>query len=95
MKPFILYREGYKYQLASTYRVQTNILPIADIVTDYILLSVTGFFTIRQGYAWDGPSGPTIDTKSAMRGSLVHDAGYQILRLGLLDQATRPQWEGL
>jgi len=35
--------------------------------------------TIHEGYAWDGASGPTIDTKSFMRGSLVHDALYQLI----------------
>ena len=33
-----------------------------------------------RGYAWDGPSGPMPDTKDAMRGSLVHDAIYQLIR---------------
>ena len=37
-----------------------------------------------MGYAWDGPSGPTIDTKNFMRGSLVHDGLYQLMREGLL-----------
>ena len=40
--------------------------------------------TIRAGYAWDGPSGPTYDSKDSMRGSLVHDALYQLIRLGHL-----------
>jgi hypothetical protein len=29
---------------------------------------------------WDGPSGPTIDSLTFMRGSLVHDALYQLMR---------------
>jgi hypothetical protein len=39
---------------------------------------------IRKGYSWDGGSGPCYDTKTVMRGSLIHDALYQLLRLGLL-----------
>lgn len=35
---------------------------------------------ISRGYCWDGPSGPTIDTENFMRGSLVHDALYQLMR---------------
>ena len=35
---------------------------------------------IRKGYAWDGPSGPTFDTRNFMRGSVVHDALYQLMR---------------
>ena len=43
-----------------------------------------GLLIISAGYAWDGPSGITIDTKSFMRGSLFHDAVYQLLREGKL-----------
>ena len=31
-------------------------------------------------YAWDGPSGPTIDTDNSMRASLIHDVLYQAIR---------------
>jgi len=34
------------------------------------------------------PSGPTLDTATFMRGSLVHDALYQLMRDGHLDRAT-------
>jgi hypothetical protein len=34
----------------------------------------------KGGYAWDGPSGPVLDTVENMRGSLIHDALYQLLR---------------
>jgi hypothetical protein len=43
-------------------------------------LRKSGILRIRKGYAWDGPSGPAIHTKSFMRGSLVHDALYQLIR---------------
>jgi len=38
-----------------------------------------------KGYAPDGPSGPTLDTANFMRGSLVHDTLYQLMREGLLN----------
>ena len=50
----------------------------------FITLSKGGKLTIKSGYAWDGPSGPTIDTNTFMRGSLAHDALYQLMRMGLL-----------
>ena len=43
-----------------------------------------GKLIVKCGYAWDGPSGPTIDTKNFMRGSLAHDALYQLMREDLL-----------
>lgn len=75
----------YKYQLMDDYEVQIDIKPAEDIVYDYLALSSDGLLTIKKHYAWDGPSGPTIDTRDFMRGSLVHDALYQMMRLSALD----------
>ena len=38
------------------------------------------WLSISPGYAWDGASGPTFDTGNSMAASLVHDAGYQLIR---------------
>lgn len=81
----IRYKAGYKYQLHETYTEHVYIRPAAGIETRYISLTVDGYLEVRVGYAWDGPSGPTIDSLSSMRGSLVHDALYQLMRMGLLD----------
>jgi hypothetical protein len=79
------YRKGYKYQLAEDISVQTQIIGIRDIVIDdFIILDSKGLLTVKKGYAWDGASGPTIDTLSSMRGSLLHDALYQLMREKLL-----------
>ena len=73
------FKGSYKYVLASTATYETGIvnqgfnLPFCHIMPK-------GLLTILTGYAWDGPSGPTIDTPSFMRGSLIHDALYQLLR---------------
>jgi hypothetical protein len=87
----IKYRKGYKYQLAEDYTVEVGIFPPKSIVTRWCILSNNGFLTIMEGYAWDGASGPTFDTLSSMRGSLVHDALYQLIRLGKLDISCRPK----
>ena len=83
---YISYKEGYKYQLVETYCTEINIKPNQDIVTDYIELNTEGNLIIKKGYAWDGPSGPTIDTLNFMRGSLVHDALYQLMRQEHIDK---------
>jgi len=78
----------YKYQLMDDYTIQTDIKPVKDIepkLAKFLSFSSDGVLTIRKFYAWDGPSGPTIDTRDFMRGSLVHDALYQLMRLGVLD----------
>ena len=89
MTPKIKYKKGYKYQLVEQYEVYINILPEKDIYSYYVHLFSDGLLRITKGYAWDGASGPAIDTKTIMRGSLVHDALYQLMREGLLDQGYR------
>lgn len=81
----IRYKAGYKYQLAEDYTLKTSIRPERFILTQFIRLDTDGTLHILAGYAWDGPSGPTIDSKNFMRGSLVHDALYQLMREGHLD----------
>ena len=83
----IRYRRGYKYQLCNDYRVQTEIRPDYDIETEFVQLDRVGVLTIRHGYAWDGPSGPTVDTRNFMRASLVHDALAGLLRDAYLERS--------
>ena len=81
----IAYNDGYKYQLKETYTLVIDIKPTASIDTEYIKLDTAGNLSLSKGYAWDGPSGPTIDTLTFMRGSLIHDALYQLMRESYLD----------
>lgn len=85
----IKYKAGYKYQLVERYEVTVQVFPRAPIDTDYLALTLDGRLTVKKGYAWDGPSGLTIDTKNFMRGSLVHDALYQLMRNGFI---SRKRW---
>ncbi|MEJ2766601.1 DUF1353 domain-containing protein [Photobacterium sp. MCCC 1A19761] len=52
---------------------------------NFLKLDSKGNLHIKRGYAWDGPSGPVVDTKENMRASLVHDALYQLMRNEFLD----------
>ncbi len=79
--------KNYKYQLADTYVIQTDLAPEQDIFTPdegkvFIKLSTNGTLFIFAGYSWDGASGIAVDTKNFLRGSLVHDALYQLMRQG-------------
>ena len=77
--------QQYKYQLTDSHKTPIPIEPDSDIQTEFMTLTKEGVLSIPKHYAWDGPSGLTIDTKSFMRGLLVHDALYQLMRLGKLD----------
>ena len=80
------YVPGYFYQLVEKEVFQdTNITPAKMVRTKYIHLTPGGTLTIKPGYAWDGPSGPTYDSKNSLRASLAHDALYQLMRMNLID----------
>ncbi len=88
--PSIRYRSlrGYKYQLLDDYTHDVGLKPLKDPppqVARFVALSQDGILTVHKFYAWDGPSGPTIDTPDFLRGSLVHDGLYQLMRNEVLD----------
>jgi hypothetical protein len=88
------YREGYKYQLWEDESIQTEIFGLS-IKTQFIDLDQDGKLTTKCGYAWDGPSGPTYDSKYCMRGALFHDALYQLIREGRINPRYREYADGV
>lgn len=88
------YRDSYKYQLYEDEAFITGIKGF-EVHSDFIDLMPDGKLTCKKGYAWDGASGPTWDTKSSMRGSLIHDAGYQLMREGKLPLDYKVVFDGL
>ena len=89
------YRKGYKYQLAETINIQTDLRPPEDIYIDFAALYTDGRFQLIRGYACDGASGTTIDTPGSFRGAFFHDAGYQMLRMGKLPPKWRKKFDKL
>ena len=82
-------KRAYKYVLAERTEFKTGIsIPVPAYIGP-LKMKPDGTLIIDQGYAWDGPSGPTIDTKTFMRGSLIHDALYQLIREGVLSMPDR------
>lgn len=79
----IRYSEGYKYQLEALYACETPVTGTL-IEDDLFTLYESGLLVIRKGFAWDGASGPTFDSKSSMRASLVHDVFCVCMRDGRL-----------
>ena len=86
----IHYTAGYKYILAESVALPTEVGTEKEISNNMLVLKTSGLLLIQKGYAWDGPSGPTVDTKSSMQASLAHDALYQLMREGLLSPEHKP-----
>ena len=81
--------EKFKYRLTALYSFK---LPVPFPIAIYPLFAPndwlsyntrTGIITYEEGYAWDGSSGPTIDSKKCQLAGLVHDGAYQMLREGV------------
>lgn len=91
----IAYRKGYKYQLHAPWWVQTGIVGHTASVPGFLCLEENGRLRFEAGYAWDGPSGPAVDSASSMRGALTHDGLYQLMREGQLPSSYRPAADAL
>lgn len=93
-----IYRDlhPYKYQLLEDYSVSTPITGHTVLLEDtgYIALDTDGTITIKARYAWDGASSCP-DFNSILRGSLVHDAFYQLFRMEKLPISLRDKSDRL
>lgn len=89
----IQYRSGYLYQITRDYRVQTDIIPDREYYTPFFNFYHDGELFVMAGYAYDGPSGITLDTADSMRAALIHDCGYQCIREYGMPRSFRKQWD--
>lgn len=95
------YTKGYKYQTEYDYEFKFNLGAYGNLIPPYTwgedklrfiqYNSIYNIINIMAGYAWDGPSGPTKDTKTNMRASLEHDVLYQLLRLRIIPLSFRDE----
>jgi len=77
------YSDEYKYQCRGDFHYQTSIYGF-EADTPLLKLTKQGLITIKLGYACDGPSGPTIDTPIFIFAAFIHDAIYQLIRMGFI-----------
>jgi len=71
-----------KYRASESIAVILPLFPEKELCSDAKMINLLRerLLFISAGYSSDGPSGPTIDTKSFMLGAFVHDALYEMLR---------------
>jgi len=91
----VIYQKGDDRKTVKLFVVNTGLKVKESIRTRFLTLFTSGLLFIEIGYAWNGASGPTIDTKSSIRASLVHDALYQLIRMGLLPLSYRAEIDRL
>jgi hypothetical protein len=79
-------RVGGKFNLDQDYQVKIAVRPEFDIQTGLISLDTEGNLLLRSGFSWNGANA-TIDTKTILRGAMVHDALYELMREGELSSS--------
>ena len=75
----LTYKAGYKYQVVEDFHYNVDIKGFEVKLDGFLSLTRDGVLTVHAGYAWDGASGPAINTVNFRRGSLIHDALYQLI----------------
>jgi len=88
---------GFKHRLLANVMVDTAIVITHDIEVcnrwgDLVFSMMRKpnpkqgcWIILYRGFAWDGPSGPAMDTPNALIPSGFHDCGYQACRMEELD----------
>jgi hypothetical protein len=88
----IRYIKGIKYWVVEdVIPVQTPVIGVT-IIDRFFRLDPDGMLSIFAGFAWDGPSGWTFDTKDSMGPSAVHDVFCICMRDGRLSY---DQWQDI
>ncbi len=65
-------------------------IPVACMGDDkFASMGPSGILQVKEGYRFDGSSGPAIDTKSSQLAALVHDCLYQLMRQSQLSTKWR------
>lgn len=89
------YRRVHRYEVATDTLIQTGMKGFWVTIDAnpgqrrWVELREDGYLIIRQGFTWDGASGPAIDTDNIMQASLAHDVLYELISRGLLARNAR------
>ena len=72
----------YKFKVEENFSIELP-FKIPDFEHPYAS-SKDSILSIKRGYAWNGASGPVINTRDTLVASLVHNVLYQAMRLNLI-----------
>lgn len=86
-----------RYITTELQRFETSIRPsgVLQLPNASIHLDIAGRLTIGDGYVWNGPNPPAIHDSVSVPASLPHDAGYDLIRAGLLPAIARGDVDAL
>ena len=94
MKISYIELKRYKYELQEDLIVKINFHSY-NFDHKFFKLTEDGILTIKKGYKWDGVSGPMVDSDNTMIGGCIHDALYQMIRLGLVPSIFKHKFDDI
>jgi hypothetical protein len=80
---------AWKYRVRVKEEYQTGIKLSVPAYLGPLTMRPDGTVILGVGYAWNGASGPAINTDTNYTASAFHDALYQMIREGLLKMSDR------
>ena len=88
---YLFFVDGFRYQVEEDFIIIIeDFRPDTTIINEFFEFYTDGTLLIKRGFAWDGPSGPTIDTKNGHVAAIVHDVFYRCIRKGYLPLSIKP-----
>ena len=92
MKSKIKYKEiRWRFVLTEEYEHELTFMSLPVTISKPYYKISRNKLLVSNDYAWDGLSGPTVDTKNSRTASLVHDVLYQAIREGVLPYMYRKE----
>lgn len=91
----LYYKRGVKYVSTRDYFIKLDVIPYAPIDLDWVKMDMEGNTIVYRKFYWDGCSGPAPDTDENMIAGFIHDLGYKLIRLGLIDPKYKPYFDEL
>lgn len=91
----LYYKRGVKYVTTRDYHIKLDVIPYAPIDLDWVKMDMTGDTVLYRKFYWDGCSGPAPDTDANMIAGCMHDVGYKLIRLGLIDPKYKAYFDSL
>lgn len=79
-------KNGFKYRLTLGYETIVHCPARYHAMTPWCRVALVDHMralvrlSVYEGYACDGPSGPTWDDPTSVRAAFIHDALYQLIR---------------
>jgi hypothetical protein len=83
MRRQIAYTKADKFVLGRNEWFDLDFAPMYEVESSYVKFTIDGVLMIKRGFLWSA-NFPAMNTENTKPASLLHDAGYDMIKDGLL-----------